>query len=61
MGYFLFHSYIFFLGVFQELRIKPCPVVFVGLSAGTKACMYKVFQVSFVNIRYTDFFLVLIS
>ncbi|KAM5549231.1 hypothetical protein ABKV19_000590 [Rosa sericea] len=29
----------------EELRIKPCPVVFVGLSAGTKACMYKVFQI----------------
>ncbi|XP_062026863.1 uncharacterized protein LOC133743092 isoform X2 [Rosa rugosa] len=27
-----------------ELRMKPCYVVFVGLSAGTKACMYKVFQ-----------------
>ncbi|XP_016650651.1 PREDICTED: uncharacterized protein LOC103335317 [Prunus mume] len=29
----------------EELRIKPCPVVFVALSAGTKACMYKVFQI----------------
>ncbi|PRQ52934.1 hypothetical protein RchiOBHm_Chr2g0160941 [Rosa chinensis] len=28
----------------NELRMKPCYVVFVGLSAGIKACMYKVFQ-----------------
>ncbi|KAM1002797.1 hypothetical protein FF1_003169 [Malus domestica] len=29
----------------EELRVKPCPVVFVALSAGTKACMYKVFRI----------------
>lgn len=36
------------LGV-QELRIKPCPVVFVAFSGGPKACMYKLFQVNFVK------------
>ncbi|KAK4744975.1 hypothetical protein SAY87_011287 [Trapa incisa] len=29
----------------EELRIKPCPVVFAAFSAGSKACMYKVFQI----------------
>ncbi|KAH7575228.1 hypothetical protein ACOSP7_005314 [Xanthoceras sorbifolium] len=29
----------------EELRIKPCPVVFVAFSGGPKACMYKVFQI----------------
>lgn len=29
----------------QELQIKPCPVVFAAFSAGSKACMSKVFQV----------------
>lgn len=36
------------LGV-QELRIRPCPIVFVALSGGPKACMYKIFQV-LVNV-----------
>lgn len=34
---------------FQELRIKPCPVVFVAFSGASKACLYKVFQVNYVN------------
>ncbi|CAN0846575.1 hypothetical protein LINGRAHAP2_LOCUS4518 [Linum grandiflorum] len=29
----------------QELRVRPCPVVFVALSGGSKACMFKVFQI----------------
>lgn len=29
----------------EELRIKPCPLVFVAFSGGPKACMYKLFQV----------------
>ncbi|CAN1773308.1 hypothetical protein LINPERHAP1_LOCUS12452 [Linum perenne] len=29
----------------QEIRIRPCPVVFVALSGGSKACMFKVFQI----------------
>ncbi|CAL0313545.1 unnamed protein product [Lupinus luteus] len=28
----------------EELRIRPCPVVFAAYSAGSKACLYKVFQ-----------------
>ncbi|KAJ0076913.1 hypothetical protein Patl1_36156 [Pistacia atlantica] len=28
----------------EELKIKPCPVVFVAFSGGPKACMYKAFQ-----------------
>lgn len=31
----------------QELKIRPCPLVFVAFSGGPKACMYKVFQVNF--------------
>ena len=30
----------------QELRIRPCPIVFAAFSGGPKACMYKVFQVN---------------
>uniref|UniRef100_A0A803NKP5 TF-B3 domain-containing protein n=1 Tax=Cannabis sativa TaxID=3483 RepID=A0A803NKP5_CANSA len=29
----------------EELRIKPCPLVFSAFSGGTKASMYKVFQI----------------
>ncbi|KAI3460244.1 hypothetical protein Pfo_016907 [Paulownia fortunei] len=29
----------------QELKLKPCPVVFASFSGGPKACMYKVFQI----------------
>ncbi|KAL7002802.1 hypothetical protein U1Q18_003960, partial [Sarracenia purpurea var. burkii] len=29
----------------EELRIMPCPLVFAAFSGGSKACMYKVFQV----------------
>ncbi|PON82003.1 Alpha/Beta hydrolase fold containing protein [Trema orientale] len=28
-----------------ELKIKPCPVVFVSFSGGPKACMFKVLQI----------------
>ncbi|KAL1290525.1 hypothetical protein AAHE18_20G136700 [Arachis hypogaea] len=28
----------------EELWIRPCPVVFAAFSAGSKACLYKVFQ-----------------
>ncbi|PSS26099.1 Lovastatin diketide synthase [Actinidia chinensis var. chinensis] len=29
----------------EELRTSPCPVVLAAFSGGSKACMYKVFQV----------------
>lgn len=29
----------------EELRIRPCPIVFAAFSGGPKACMYKVFQI----------------
>ncbi|KAF3685518.1 Indole-3-acetate O-methyltransferase 1 [Capsicum annuum] len=29
----------------QELKVRPCPVVFASFSGGPKACMYKVLQV----------------
>ncbi|KAK3231432.1 hypothetical protein Dsin_003313 [Dipteronia sinensis] len=31
----------------EELKVKPCPVVFVSFSGGPKACMYKALQVIF--------------
>lgn len=31
-------------GCMQELKIRPCPVVFSSFSGGPKACMYKVLQ-----------------
>ncbi|KAL5802492.1 hypothetical protein ACOSQ4_030797 [Xanthoceras sorbifolium] len=30
----------------QELKVKPCPVVFASFSGGPKACMYKVLQMT---------------
>lgn len=41
----------------QELRIRPCPVVFAALSGGPKACMYKVFQVNLGIARAFKYFL----
>ncbi|PRQ27664.1 putative alpha/Beta hydrolase [Rosa chinensis] len=29
----------------QELKVKPCPVVFASFSGGPKACMYQVLQI----------------
>ncbi|XP_057973658.1 uncharacterized protein LOC131161715 [Malania oleifera] len=29
----------------EELKIRPCPVVFVSFSGGPKACMYNVLQI----------------
>ncbi|KAF5745635.1 hypothetical protein HS088_TW07G01227 [Tripterygium wilfordii] len=29
----------------EELSIRPCPVVFVAFSVGSKACLYKIFQI----------------
>ncbi|KAJ8766619.1 hypothetical protein K2173_001139 [Erythroxylum novogranatense] len=29
----------------EELRVRPCPVVFVAFSGGSKACMYKVLEI----------------
>ncbi|KAL5804131.1 hypothetical protein ACOSQ3_030931 [Xanthoceras sorbifolium] len=37
--------YIFHL-VINELKVKPCPVVFASFSGGPKACMYKVLQMT---------------
>ncbi|KAF2295364.1 hypothetical protein P3X46_013899 [Hevea brasiliensis] len=38
-------AYILLNELFEELRIRPCPIVFVAFSGGPKACMYKVFQI----------------
>ncbi|KAL9250487.1 hypothetical protein AKJ16_DCAP07548 [Drosera capensis] len=29
----------------EELKVRPCPVVFLSFSGGPKACMYKVIQI----------------
>ncbi|KAL6212474.1 hypothetical protein ACLB2K_017694 [Fragaria x ananassa] len=29
----------------QEMKVKPCPVVFASFSGGPKACMYQVLQI----------------
>ncbi|XP_057794524.1 uncharacterized protein LOC131010860 [Salvia miltiorrhiza] len=29
----------------QELKIRPCPIIFASFSGGPKACMYKVLQI----------------
>ncbi|GMP38247.1 hypothetical protein CsSME_00009573 [Camellia sinensis var. sinensis] len=29
----------------EELKIRPCPLVLAAFSGGSKACMYKIFQV----------------
>ncbi|KAK3024508.1 hypothetical protein RJ639_043700 [Escallonia herrerae] len=29
----------------EELKSRPCPLVFAALSGGSKACMYKIFQI----------------
>ncbi|KAK3025600.1 hypothetical protein RJ639_042098 [Escallonia herrerae] len=29
----------------EELKRRPCPLVFAALSGGSKACMYKIFQI----------------
>ncbi|KAL6536969.1 hypothetical protein OROMI_025503 [Orobanche minor] len=29
----------------QELKIRPCPIIFASFSGGPKACMYKVIQI----------------
>ncbi|KAG2705429.1 hypothetical protein I3760_05G052800 [Carya illinoinensis] len=38
-------AFVVLNGLVEELRIRPCPIVFVALSGGPKACMYKIFQV----------------
>lgn len=35
----------------QELRTRPCPVIFLALSGAPKACMYKVLQACFKRIK----------
>lgn len=32
-------------GIIEELRVRPCPLVFAAFSGGSKACLYKVYQV----------------
>lgn len=34
-----------FVAWLQELRVRLCPILFVAFSGGTKASMYKVFEV----------------
>lgn len=34
----------------QELKIRPCPIIFASFSGGPKACMYKVLQVSIILV-----------
>ncbi|KAI4336962.1 hypothetical protein L6164_015427 [Bauhinia variegata] len=31
--------------LFEELKIKPCPVVFTSFSGGAKACLFEVLQI----------------
>ncbi|KAF9675921.1 hypothetical protein SADUNF_Sadunf09G0084100 [Salix dunnii] len=38
-------AYILLNELVEDLRVRPCPVVFVAFSGGSKACMYKVFQI----------------
>ncbi|XP_065871172.1 uncharacterized protein [Euphorbia lathyris] len=38
-------SFILLNELIEELRNRPCPVVFVAFSGGPKACMYKIFQI----------------
>ncbi|KAJ4839631.1 hypothetical protein Tsubulata_034662 [Turnera subulata] len=38
-------AYILLNELVEELRARPCPVVFSAMSGGSKACMYKVFQI----------------
>uniref|UniRef100_A0A7N0VLW8 Uncharacterized protein n=1 Tax=Kalanchoe fedtschenkoi TaxID=63787 RepID=A0A7N0VLW8_KALFE len=33
------------LQVVEELKVRPCPVVFASFSGGPKACMYKILQI----------------
>ncbi|KAK6130937.1 hypothetical protein DH2020_035316 [Rehmannia glutinosa] len=35
----------------QELKLRPCPVVFASFSGGPKACMYKVLQDDYQLVR----------
>ncbi|KAK4804544.1 hypothetical protein SAY86_004361 [Trapa natans] len=35
----------------EELRIKPCPVVLAAFSAGSKACMSKIFEDAYRLVR----------
>lgn len=32
--------------IVQELKSRPCPVIFLAFSGAPKACMYKVLQVN---------------
>nr|XP_034917186.1 uncharacterized protein LOC118050817 isoform X2 [Populus alba] len=38
-------AYILLNELVEDLRVRPCPIVFVAFSGGPKACMYKVFQI----------------
>lgn len=38
-------AYVVLNELVEELRIRPCPIVFAAFSGGSKACMYKVFQI----------------
>ncbi|XP_052311903.1 uncharacterized protein LOC7490025 isoform X1 [Populus trichocarpa] len=38
-------AYILLNELVEDLRVRPCPVIFVAFSGGSKACMYKVFQI----------------
>lgn len=38
----------------QELRNRPCPIVFAAFSGGPKACMYKVFQVKLGSMQASN-------
>ncbi|KAL3580535.1 hypothetical protein D5086_018370 [Populus alba] len=38
-------AYILLNELVEDLRVRPCPVIFVAFSGGSKACMYKVLQI----------------
>jgi hypothetical protein len=48
MFFIIQSNYLLVFGM-QDLRVRPCPIVFVAFSGGPKACMYKVFQVILVK------------
>lgn len=38
--------------IVQELKTRPCPVIFLAFSGAPKACMYKVLQVSLKGFNF---------
>eukprot|EP00257_Ricinus_communis_P025748 XP_025013162.1 uncharacterized protein LOC8278897 [Ricinus communis] len=38
--------------IIEELKMRPCPLVFASFSGGPKACMYKVIQVGYLILLW---------